>query len=158
MSGNTQAVEQIIASLQEQVRYLLRTEAGGVSTSATFATPGGASGTITTINGAVTVLTPGGSSSDKVKNITVTDSPYTAPAYDCYIFCNAVGGAITVSLPAASSSAGRRYDIKKTDVSAYVVTIDANASETIDGALTLPINLQYESYTLVCDGATWWIV
>lgn len=86
------------------------------------------------------------------------DSPYTAVVADDVILCNATGGAMTVNLPAASGKAGKKLTIKKTDVSANAVTIDGNASETIDGATTQSIGSQWEAVTIVCDGTNWQIV
>ena len=37
------------------------------------------------------------------------------------------------------------------------VTIDGNASETIDGATTKTLVTQYASYTIQCDSTTWWV-
>jgi hypothetical protein len=82
---------------------------------------------------------------------------YTA-ANEEVILCDATGGAFTINLPAAASSAERVYCIKKTDSSANAVTVDGNASETIDGALTQSIAVQYSSITIVCDGTSWFIL
>ena len=68
-----------------------------------------------------------------------------------------VGGAVTVNLPAASGVNGRVYHIKKLG-STGNVTIDANGAETIDGALTQVISVQYTSLMLVCDGTGWWVI
>jgi len=65
------------------------------------------------------------------------DAAYTAAAEE-YLFCDATGGAFSITLPAVS--AGLQYTIKKTDASANAVTIDANASEEIDGELTQVFN------------------
>ena len=73
------------------------------------------------------------------------------------ILCNAAGGAITVNLPAAVSNSDRIMFIKKTDSSTNAITIDANASETIDGDLTKLLNVQYEAIPIVCDGSNWFI-
>jgi flagellar hook assembly protein FlgD len=83
---------------------------------------------------------------------------YTATAADEVILVSAASGAVTITLPAASGAAGRRYTIKKTDVGLNTVTIDGNGSETIDGALTLVIANQYEAYTIVCNGSGWFVV
>lgn len=82
---------------------------------------------------------------------------YTA-ADDDVILGDASGGAFSVGLPAAASSAGQVYTIKKTDSGGNAVTVDANASETIDGATTKALSAQYKYITIVCDGATWWII
>lgn len=71
------------------------------------------------------------------------------------VLCDASTGAITVTLPAASANAGRRYFIKKIDSTAFTVTIDGNAFETIDGDLTAIVRSQYEAVLIVCDGSNW---
>lgn len=59
---------------------------------------------------------------------------YTATANDLYIRCNHASTPFTITLPAATGS-GRVLIIKNRG--AANVTIDGNASETIDGNLTL---------------------
>jgi Cu/Ag efflux protein CusF len=88
---------------------------------------------------------------------TITATTYTAAAATV-ILVDATSAAITVNLPAASGKAGRLYTIKKIDASANTVTIDGNAAETIDGAATVVILLQYAVVRIVCDGANWHIV
>lgn len=82
---------------------------------------------------------------------------YTATATDYLIPCDASGGAFTIALPAVASSSGQTYVIRKIDSSFTAVTIDPNASETIDGATTTTLNTQWEAVTIVCDGTTWQI-
>lgn len=79
-------------------------------------------------------------------------------ADDYLILVDAAGGAVTVNLPAAASSAGRVLVVKKTDASGNAVTVDPNAAETIDGAATQTITGQYDAVAMICDGAGWWIV
>jgi len=38
------------------------------------------------------------------------------------------------------------------------VTIDGNASETLDGALTYLLAGQYDSVEIVCDGSNWHLI
>lgn len=84
---------------------------------------------------------------------------YTAVAgTDNVILCSASGGAFTITLPAVASNSGIQFTIKKTDSTASVVTIDGNASETIDGALTKALANQYDSFTIVCSGTAWSII
>lgn len=94
---------------------------------------------------------------ERIATRTITASA-TVSASDVVILADATSAAITITLPAAASSAGRVLYIKKIDASANAVTIDGNASETIDDALTKANTTQYLSYTIVCDGAEWWIV
>lgn len=84
-------------------------------------------------------------------------STYTAKVTDGFIPCS--GSAFTVTLPTAVGNNGKILTIIKTDASfSNIITIDGNASETIDGALTTTLNTQYEAVTLVSDNANWSIV
>lgn len=69
---------------------------------------------------------------------------------------NASGGAITLTLPAAA--AGKRVTIKKTDSSANTVTIQRDATNSIDGANTKVLYSQYESMTVISDGTNWFVI
>lgn len=64
-------------------------------------------------------------------------------------------GSVTANLPTVVGRLGKQYIVKKTGASG-TVTIDGNASETIDGASTYALSTQYESVTLVSDGLTGW--
>lgn len=86
------------------------------------------------------------------------DSPVTVAAPFCTILCNAAAGAMTVNLPAAASNTQRKITVKKIDASANVVTVDGNASETIDGALTNVLATQWDHRVYQCDGANWYVV
>ena len=83
---------------------------------------------------------------------------YTANGNDYVIRCNATTAAFTVTLPAASSNTGRIYVIKKTDNSANAVTIDANASELIDGSLTVALTTLNQVVRLCCNGTGWDVI
>jgi len=86
------------------------------------------------------------------------DSPYTVLASDCTILADATAGAITVNLPAAANNTGRVITVKKIDSSANEVTIDPNGAETLDGATTQSIGVQYTAYTMQCDGSNWFLI
>lgn len=66
-------------------------------------------------------------------------------------------GAYTVTLPAvADTQAGDRLTFLKTTADAAAVTLDGNASETIDGATTLAtIDAINDTAVLVSDGTRW---
>lgn len=84
-------------------------------------------------------------------------SPYTVTDDDDVIIVTESAN-YTINLPAVASSTHRVIRIKKKSSATYSVTIDANASETIDGATTLVLTLQYSSVTLVCDGVEWHVL
>lgn len=92
-----------------------------------------------------------------VGNLSTTSKTgaYTATDSDDVILCSASGGAFTITLPTAVGISGRVYHIKKTDSSTNAVTIAGNGSETIDGATTQTLTIQYESMSVVSDGSNW---
>lgn len=99
-----------------------------------------------------------GSGGSGVLTVHTITADATLTASQTVILCDASTGAITVTLPAASANGGRRYFIKKIDSSAAAVTIDGNASETIDGDLTVVVRLRYRTVLIVCDGSNWHIL
>ena len=67
-------------------------------------------------------------------------------------------GAMTITLPPAAVSRGVNYKFIKT-TAASAITLDGNASETINGATTSALmNAQWEATEIVCDGSAWYIV
>lgn len=104
------------------------------------------------LEGSGDVVTNGGKT--VVSNPT---TPHTADKNEVILW-DATSGNKVVNLPAASTSTNFVIDIKKTDSSSNTVTIDGNASETIDGELTKILSSQYESITVICDGSNWFII
>ncbi len=88
-------------------------------------------------------------------NVNAKTASYTATSTDDFIPC-APAANMTITLPAASTSSGFLYTIIKTNSNAFTVTIDPNASETINGSTTLVITSQYQTYAVWCDGAAWY--
>lgn len=112
------------------------------------------------IGGAVqphTRLQSGGSFATKYNTLT-TVTVNTLDITHSIIGADATTAPFTVTLPTAVGIAGRQYTIKKTDATANAVTVDGDASETIDGATTYPLASQYNSVTIVSDGANWLII
>lgn len=93
-----------------------------------------------------------------ILNVTEIASTTTLDSTHEVVVCDAISAAFSVDLPAAASNTGRRYHIKKIDSSANAVTVDGDASETIDGSTTKALASQYDSVTIVCDGTEWWIL
>lgn len=71
------------------------------------------------------------------------------------ILCNKAT-AMTVNLPSAVGISGKVFVIKNINVG--TVTIDASGTQTIDGQETQTISFQYNSYTIVSNGANWFII
>jgi hypothetical protein len=92
-------------------------------------------------------------------------SNYTVVAADSngVILCDASGGAFTITLTAAATlGSGFVVTILKTSAdtstSTNAVTVDANSTETINGALTNRLQAQYSRVTIICDGSNWQVV
>jgi len=90
-----------------------------------------------------------------VRRITASD---VVGPNDYLILADCAAGAVTITLPAAAISLGRYLVAKKVDAGGNAMTLDGNASETIDGATTKATTTQYVALTLFCDGAGWWII
>ena len=91
-------------------------------------------------------------------SIITKTTTYPATIDDHTILCDATSAAFTVTLPAVATSTGTILQIKKTDSSANAVTIDGNASETIDGATTQILSTQWDCLTIQCNGTSWYII
>jgi hypothetical protein len=78
---------------------------------------------------------------------------YTVGATDCIV--EALTNAFTINLPTAVGIQGRLYTFKNLQT-ANALTIDANGSETIDGALTASVI--NGAITIQSDNANWRIV
>lgn len=82
---------------------------------------------------------------------------YTA-ADDLVLLADATAGAFSITLPPVADSFGKLYAVKKTDASVNAVTLDGNASETIDGATTFALSAQYDWCLLVAGPSEWHIL
>ncbi len=72
------------------------------------------------------------------------------------VLCNT--GPYTVTLPAAASNAGKVYYIKNIDAQGDIITLDGNASETIDGNTTYLLNVSNHALRIICDGSNWYVL
>lgn len=82
-------------------------------------------------------------------NTTLTATSNTFQAVD------ATGGAVTVTLPAATNTS-KLFSVKKVDSSANTVTIARAGSDTIDGATSYVLNVQYEAIDVIANGTASW--
>ena len=99
------------------------------------------------------IYSPWDGSSLKLGYINAT-SNYTVKQTDFFVDCT--GGTFTVSWPTAAAISGKQFCIKNSGTG--VITIDANGSETIDGALTFLLATQYEAILVASDGANWKVI
>lgn len=93
-----------------------------------------------------------------VQAVATKSGNYTITDADNYILGNAAGGEITITLPTAAGRTGRSFSIQKTDSSGNAVVLDGDGSETIDGATTRSLTVQYQGTMVVSDGANWHMI
>ena len=93
----------------------------------------------------------------EIKLVTKT-AAYTVTTSDGVILADASGTTFAVTLMAASGNEDKLIYVKKTDSSANVVTVDANASELIDGIVSHHLRKQHDFIVLVCDGTSWHVI
>lgn len=94
---------------------------------------------------------------DMFQTVSVTGSTHTAETSTC-ILADGSSNAITITLPAAADSQYAQLAVKRINSGANDITIDGNASETIDGAATHVLDQQYAAVRLICDGSNWFII
>ena len=82
----------------------------------------------------------------------------SATVNDHPILADAPAGAITLTLVAVASAAGKTLTVIKTDSSGNAVTLDGNASETINGSTTHALAAQYNRVRIFCTGSAWLIL
>ncbi len=79
------------------------------------------------------------------------------PRFDSTLLADASSGSFTITLPTAAQAKFKEYAFKKTNA-ANTVTIDANGTELIDGALTAALTAQYSILRIKSDGSAWQVV
>lgn len=93
----------------------------------------------------------------QLQSVTKT-SNYTVTTSDRLVYANTAGGNITLTLPAlASVTADTIYSFQKS-ASANVLTLDANASETINSATTQAITALNGRLDIAKESATNWVI
>jgi len=89
-----------------------------------------------------------------IKAISTKTGAYTTLGTDEVILGDTSGGDFTITLIAASNT-GQTYSIK--NISTGTLTVDGNASEEIDGELTIDL-IEDETITIISDGSNWFII
>lgn len=90
--------------------------------------------------------------------IVAATGAYTTTQADGVILVRCLTANITISLPDAATMPGHLVLVKKTDPTAYTVTLDASGGDHIDGAAGQTITTQYGRVGVLSDGVGWWIV
>lgn len=98
--------------------------------------------------------TEGSAASSTTLPFTNRTSTYTVDNEDCVVNCTS--GTFTVTLPTAVGLEGQYFIVKNSGTG--VITIDGDGSETIDGQSNKILAVQYESMTMISDGANWKVI
>ena len=106
-------------------------------------------------NRIATYLQGGGATRGAYRSVTTTGNVVSG---DYFLICDATAGAITLTLPPAALVPGRIYVFKRINAGANTVTVDAYASETIDGAATHVLSPQWNSLLIMTNGVAWFIL
>ena len=106
-------------------------------------------------NRIATYLQGGGATRGAYRSVTASGSVVSG---DYFLICDATAGAIVLTLPPAALVAGRIYVFKRVNAGANTVTVDAYASETIDGAATHVLTPQWNSLLIMTNGVAWFIL
>ncbi len=106
------------------------------------------------VTAAAFLVSPAGPIDGVLKTVTPTGISYAALDTDDIILLTATG--LTVTLPDATTRAGKVYTIKLTaSGSGNIVT---TSSQHIDAGTAWSLAAQYNSVTVVSDGTQWWAV
>ncbi len=90
--------------------------------------------------------------------VTVTTTSHTAGVEDVILVDDdTAGGDVTIDLQAVADTFKYPRVIKKLGTTGNVI-IDGDGTETIDGALTATLTVQYEALMLIPDGSNWHII
>ena len=98
--------------------------------------------------------------SPSVETAAKTDA-YTVIATDDgkTILCSAASADYAVALTAAATLGnGFTITLKKSDATKFMITINPNSTETIDGLLDLKLRNEHSEVTLICDGSNFHII
>ena len=127
----------------------------GNGTSAVQFVAPGTNGNVLTSNG-TTWTSAAASSGSQTLTIDNKTGAYTVVAGDLGKIINCTSGTFTVSLTAAATlgSGFNCWVWNTSNTAADAITIDPNASETIDGRTTLVLR-RGEGLQVVCDGTNW---
>ena len=89
-------------------------------------------------------------------SVTYTAGTHTITNGYELIICNSTDGNVTVNLPPADESKGKKYYFLKT-ANPHVLTISGNGFN-INGSGATTINSLYGSKTIISDGTQWYII
>lgn len=118
---------------------------------------GGAAAISAFLGDLMDIMAPSTDNYSTVTAVNAVSSATTLDASYAFVKADAASAAFTITLPPAANSSKQRYVFTKIDATANDVTIDGNASETIDGVTTAVLRGQWSTVVITCDGTNWFI-
>lgn len=94
--------------------------------------------------------------SQDVTVVTAAMSPYTPTTLDQFLEVDASAGAVTILLDTAANFVNRTLIVFAKSVAGGNITIDGAGAETINGAATKVLTVQYSVWKLLSNGTVWW--
>jgi hypothetical protein len=112
---------------------------------------------INTNTNAIAALGGGGSGGATQTYVPKTGNYTVLVSENATVFgVDATGGAITITLPAASAAgSGFGITVARRNAGANLVTVVPNGTDTIIGQASYPLNPQWTSVTLMSTGSEW---
>lgn len=93
---------------------------------------------------------------DQNHQVTLLNTSRQVTVGDSMVVVDASASVVTVTLPLAKVANQKRLAFKKIDPGSNQVIIMGNGSETIDGANTETLSVQYSTVEIVSNGLTWY--
>lgn len=90
-----------------------------------------------------------------IDTVVLSITPYNAPSSSEVILVTTGALAITINLPAASTSGVEKH-IKKVDNGAGIIIINRNGTDLIQGNTSITLTTENESIDIVADGSASW--
>ena len=91
-------------------------------------------------------------------SISTKTGNYTILTSDCFLSGDCTSGNIIFTLPPASVNTGRIFYCNKIDATANTLTVAGNGSDTIIGASTFVLSVQWQSISLISNGNSGWYI
>jgi hypothetical protein len=91
-------------------------------------------------------------------SVVTETSAHTIVLTDAVVLADATSGAFAVTLPTAVDNTGRQFTIKRINGGSNNVTLAAAGGQTIDGASTYVLDVQYKFATVISNGSNWFLV
>jgi hypothetical protein len=74
------------------------------------------------------------------------------------VIASAAASSVVITLPQAAMNRGRKILVKRSDDSANACSVAAASGQTIDGAASYALLVQFDSVTAISDGSNWFVV